>query len=215
MIFSSVIFILIFLVTVNYFQLFTFASLIVGPKIKTSVIVDEWILKTIKKKTGLVLKNVTIFHDQRPYAMMGGIYPFPMLIISEKMYKVFNHDEIEWVILHEAGHHVLWHNLKAIIIEGIILTFGIKLVYLFQLNVLLSGVLSLFMGILSVQIIRYIIEYQADKYSIERVTNLQGVITAQAKLKKYYKTSLCKLFLNWNISPDLRIKIANLRLAVE
>ncbi|KKP61502.1 MAG: hypothetical protein UR56_C0012G0004 [Candidatus Roizmanbacteria bacterium GW2011_GWC2_34_23] len=211
MIFSLILFILIFLIAVNYFQLITFVSLVIGPKIKTSIVVDKWILKTIKNKTGLVIKNITIFHDQRPYAMMGGIYPFPMLIISEKMYKVFNHDEMEWVILHETGHHLLWHNLEAIIIEGVMLILGIKLINLFQLNILLSGVLSLFMGILSVQIIRYIIEYQADKYSIKRVTNPQGVITAQAKLKKYYKTGLYKLFLNWNISPDLRIKMAKQR----
>ncbi len=214
MTFSLVLFILIFLIAVNYFQLVTFASLIVGPKIKTNRIVDKWILKTIKNKTGLVLKDITIFHDQKPYAMMAGIYPFPKLIISEKMYKTFNRDEMEWVILHEAGHHLLWHNLKAIIIEGIILTLGIKLIYLFQLNILLSGLLSLFFCILTVQVIRYAIEYQADNFSIKRVTNPQGVITAQAKFKKYYKTGFYKLFLNWNISPDLRIKMAKLRLKI-
>ncbi len=218
MIFSSVIFILIFLVVVNYFQLVTFTSLVVGPKIKTSVIVDEWILKTIKKKTGLVLKNVTIFHDQRPYAMMGGIYPFPLLIISEKIHKVFNKDEMEWVILHETGHHLLWHNLEVIIIEGAVILLGIKLIYLLQLNIFWTGILSIFFSILTIQIIKYAIEYQADKFSIMRVSNPQGVITAQAKLKKYYKDSLfnserslLRFLLHWNISPDLRIKMAKMR----
>ena len=211
MIFSLILFILVFLVAVNYWQLITFASLIIGPKIKTSTIVNKWILRTIKNKTGLVLKNITIFHDKRPYAMMGGIYPFPKLIISEEMLKVFNKDELEWVLLHEAGHHLLWHNLKAIIIEGTMITLGLKLIYLFQLNIFLSGILSLFFSILTVQVIRYAIEYQVDKFSIRRVTNPQGVITAQAKFKKYYKTNLYKLFLNWNISPDLRIKMAKQR----
>jgi len=215
---SLILFILIFLFLVNYFQLVTFTSLIIGPKIKTSLIVDDWILKTIKNKTGLVLKNITIFHDQRPYAMMGGIYPFPILIISEKMYKIFDKDEMEWVILHEAGHHLLWHNLEAIIIEGVILTLGIKFIFLFQLNIFLSGILSLFFSILAVQVIRYAIEYQADKFSIKRVTNPRGVITAQSKLRKYYNVSLFKsekslirIFLHWNISPDLRIKMAKQR----
>jgi|SRR3989339_1374780 len=219
---SIIIFVLFFLTLVNYFQLVTFASLIIGSKIKTSTIVDEWIIKTIKEKTGLALKNITIFHDKRPYGMMGGIYPFPILIISEEMYKSFNHNEMEWVLLHEAGHHLLWHNLEAIIIEGITMFLGIKLIYLLLLNVFWSGILSAFFSILTVQIIRYVIEYQADKFSIKRVTNPQGVVTAQAKLRKYYnislfnsEKSLIRIFLHWNISPDLRIKMAKSRLAVE
>lgn len=208
MTFSLILFILIFLITSNYFQLMTFASLIVGSKIKTSTIVDKWIIKTIKDKTGLVLKNLIIFHDKKPYAMMAGIYPFPKLIISEEMYKVFNRDEMEWVILHEAGHCVLWHNLKAIIIEGLILTLGISFINLFQPSILMAAILSLILSILCIQIIRRFIEYEADKYSINKVNNPEGVITAQAKLRKYYKTGLYKLFLNWNISPDLRIKMA-------
>ncbi len=212
MIFSFALFILIFLVATNYFQLVTFASLIVGPKIKTSIIIDKWILNTIKVKTGLVLRNLTIFHDQRPYAMMGGIYPFPMLIISEKMHKAFNRDELEWVILHEAGHHLLWHNLKAIVIEIGMIVIGIRLVSLFQLNIFLAAILSLLFSLLTVQIIRYTIEYSADKFSIKRVTNPQAVITAQAKLQKFYKTDFYRLFLGWNVSSNLRIKMAKSRL---
>lgn len=222
MIVSLILFILIFIISVNYFQLVTFVSLIIGPKIKTSLIIDKWILITIKNKTGLVLKNINIFHDQRPYAMMGGIYPFPILIISEKMLKLFNKDEMEWVILHEAGHYLLWHNLEAMAIEGLIIFFGIKLIYFLNLNMFLSATLSLFLSMLAVQIIRYAIEYQADKFSINRVTNPYGIITAQSKLRKYYKVSLfnserslIRMFFHWNISPNLRIKMAKLRLAVE
>ncbi|MCR4276675.1 MAG: M48 family metallopeptidase [Candidatus Roizmanbacteria bacterium] len=218
MTFSLIIFILIFLIAVNYFQLVTFASLIVGPKIKTNTIIDKWIINTIKYKTGLVLKNIKIFHDKRPYAMMGGIYPFPILIISEKMRKLFNKDEMEWVVLHETGHHLLWHNLEAIIIEGVTISLGVKLIHLLQLNIFSSGLLSIFFSILAVQIIRYGIEYQADKFSILRVSDPEGVITAQAKLKKYYKDSLfnsekslLRILFHWNISPGLRIKMAKMR----
>ena len=222
MIITLIIFILIFLIVVNYFQVITFASLIIGPKIKTSIIVDKWILKTIKDKTGLVLKDMTIFHDKRPYAMMAGIYPFPKLIISEEMYKVFNRDEMEWVILHEAGHCVLWHNLEAIVIEGLILTIGISFINLFQPNILLAAILSLILSILCIQIIRWLIEYQADKYSINRVTNPEGVITAQEKLRKYYKYSLfgserniVRMLLSWNITPTQRIKMVSDVIQVE
>ena len=166
----------------------------------------------------MVIKDITIFHDQRPYAMMAGIYPFPKLIISEKMYKIFDKDEMEWVILHEAGHHLLWHNLKAVIIEGIMLTLGIGFINLFQPNILLVTIFSSILSILCVQIIRWLIEYQADKYSINRVTNSEGVITAQEKLRTYYKDSLFGLegsiirkLLSWNITPAQRIKMAKRR----
>ena len=215
MIFSIIIFVVLFLFASNYFQIVTFASLAVGTKIKTSRVVDKWILKTIKVKTGLILKDLTIFHDAKPYGMMAGLPPFPQLIISEKMYKTFDHDEMEWVILHEAGHCVLWHNLEAVIIEIISMSVGVYFIKTFHPNVLLTIILSLIISIISVQIIRRLIEYEADKFSISRVTNPQGVITAQAKLRKYYKDTLFnseksiirKLF-HWNISPSLRINMA-------
>lgn len=47
MTFSLFLFILVFLIAVNYFQLVTFTSLVVGPKIKTSTVIDKWIQKTV------------------------------------------------------------------------------------------------------------------------------------------------------------------------
>ncbi|MFA6081672.1 MAG: M48 family metalloprotease [Patescibacteria group bacterium] len=218
MTFSIFVFIVFFLFASNYFQVVTFASLIVGPKIKTSKIVDKWILNTIKNKTGLVLKDLTIYHDQKPYGMMAGIPPFPELIISEKLYKIFNKDEMEWVILHEAGHCVLWHNPKAIVIEFLLMFGGIYFIKAIELNIFLAILLSFVLSVMSVQIIRRVIEYEADKFSISRVANPQGVITAQNKFRKYYgnsvfgseKSIIRKLF-HWNISPDLRIKMAQQR----
>lgn len=220
MIITIILFIIIFLFSANYFQVVTFASLVVGPKIKTSKIVDKWIISTIKDKTGLVLKNLTIYHDKMPYGMMAGIPYFPELIISEKLYKIFNKDEMEWVILHEAGHCVLWHNPLAIIIEFILMFGGTYLTKIAQLNIFSTILLSLILSIISVQIIRRIVEYEADKFSISRVTNPQGVITAQDKFRKYYTNSVFgsedsivrKLF-HWNISPVLRIKMAKQRLS--
>ncbi len=215
---SIILFIIIFLLAANYFQVVTFGSLIVGPKIKTSKIVDEWILNTIKDKSGLVLKDLTIYHDKKPYGMMAGFPPFPELIISEKLYRIFNKDEMEWVILHEVGHCVLWHNLKAMMIELLLIFGGIFFIKTVQLNIFLTILLSFILSIMSVQIIRRLIEYEADKFSISRVANPQGVITAQAKFKKYYKDSIFnsensiirKLF-HWNISPSLRIQMAKQR----
>src|SRR3989339_561872 len=110
-----IIFIIIFLIITNWFQIYSFSKLIVGKKIKTSSIKDSWINKTVKKKTGLSLLNITLFHDKKMYGLMAGLPFWPKMILSEGLYKNLNRDELEWVILHEAGHCVLWHNLEAFI----------------------------------------------------------------------------------------------------
>ena len=56
---SYLIFVIIFLFICNYFQILHFAKLIVGPKIKTEVLKDDWINSVVKKKTGLNLKDIT------------------------------------------------------------------------------------------------------------------------------------------------------------
>lgn len=209
-----------FFIPTNWFQLITFVSLIIGPKIQTSRLEDKWILTKIKDKTGLKLKDITLFHDKKPYGMMAGLYPFPKLILSSELYKIFNKDELEWVILHEAGHCVLWHNFIAFFIEALFFFFGLIMIINFKLNFLLTIILSVLLSILSVQSIRKLVEYEADKYSISKVTNPKGVITAQAKFKNYYQNSLFnsersiirKLF-HWNISPSERIRMAKTRMS--
>jgi hypothetical protein len=68
--------------------------------------------------------------------------------------------------------------------------------------------------------LRWLIEYQADKFSIERVDNPEGVITAQdkfrtAKYKNLFNSekSLGRFLLYWNIYPSKRIEMAKVRLA--
>lgn len=58
-------------------------------------------------------------------------------------------------------------------------------------------------------------EYAADMYSISRVDNPQGVITAQDKFRKNYKgsifsneKSIVRFLFHWNIYPSQRIKMA-------
>lgn len=70
---NIIIFIILFLVIVNWFQIISFSSLFVGPKIKTSTIKDEWIKNVVKKKTGLNLFDVTLFHDKKNVWNDGGV----------------------------------------------------------------------------------------------------------------------------------------------
>jgi len=178
---NIIIFIILFLVIVNWFQIISFSSLFVGPKIKTSTIKDEWIKNVVKKKTGLNLFDVTLFHDKKMYGMMAGLPFWPKMILSTGLYKSLNKDELEWVILHEAGHCVLWHNLQSFFIEMIILSVGIYLIQKNKINLFFIPLYAILLSIVSIYLIRWTTEYMADKYSINLVDNPRGVITAQDK----------------------------------
>lgn len=181
---------------------------------------DEWISLVIKRKTGLDLKRIILFNSNKLFGMMPGIPWKPELILSRGLYHSLNKDELEWVILHEAGHCVLWHVVKTAFIQLFFLIFGIFILYKFQLSItttLIVPFISLFISIICIQVIRHFIEYEADKFSISKVDNPKGVITAQEKFKKTYKTDpfnrgILRFLLHWNIYPSQRIKIAKLRL---
>lgn len=214
---SYIIFVIIFLFICNYFQILHFAKLVIGPKIKTEILKDDWINSVAKKKAGLNLKDITLFKDQKMYGMMTGLGPWimPRMILSEGLYKNLNKDELEWVILHEAGHCVLLHNLQSLIIELIFLTSGLYLISTQNINLFLIPVLSLVLSIITIQIIRRLTEYTADMYSISRVDNPNGVITAQDKFRKNYKgsifsneKSIVRFLFHWNIYPSQRIEMA-------
>ena len=220
LIFEIILFAIIFLIVTNWFQLLSFLKLVVGPNIKTESLDDKWIKFVVKKKTGLTLLDITLFKDKKMYGMMVGLPFWPNMILSEGLYKNFDKDELEWVVLHEAGHCVLWHNLEALVIEVAFLVLGIYFISATKMGLFLTPVVSLFLGFVCIQIIRWLIEYMADKYSIDRVDNPKGVITAQDKFRKaYYKNlfsdegGIWRFLLHWNIYPSKRIEMAKARLA--
>ncbi|OGM28316.1 hypothetical protein A2962_00535 [Candidatus Woesebacteria bacterium RIFCSPLOWO2_01_FULL_39_61] len=217
---SYIIFSPTFLIVANWFQLFTFVSAFGKGKVGRKKLEDKWVYETVLKKTGLKLSGVTLFRDEKMYGMMAGLPFWPKMILSEGLYKALNKDELEWVILHEAGHCVLWHNLKAFLIELSILICGILFIYFYKLNFLGGFLLAIVSGLLCIQAIRWLIEYQADKFSIERVDNPEGVITAQEKFKNATdknlfssEKSLGRFLLHWNIYPGKRIEMAKSRLS--
>jgi Zn-dependent protease with chaperone function len=213
------IFVLIFLTLTNWFQLLTFTSAFFGKKISKETISDKWIYETIYKNTGLKLSDITLFKDKRIYGMMAGLPVWPKMILSEGLYKTLERDELEWVVLHEAAHCVLWHNLKAFLIEVFFIFTGVVTIAKYNLNFFESSVLSVVFSLVCIQLIRWLIEYSADKFSILRVSNPMGVISAQEKIRKSpYKNmfssekSLGRLILHWNIYPSKRIEMAKNRM---
>ncbi len=114
--------------------------------------------------------------------------PFaPVMIFSKKLISLFNESELEWVILHEAGHYLMSHNLKLIILDLILSITNAILIFKFNLPILTALVYTACLALAQIQIAK-IFEYQADRFAASKMTNPQGMITGNKKMRMENKT---------------------------
>ena len=209
-----IIFSLILIYVPLWLQISLFISSLGKGKKSMTIIKDEKISKIIWEKCKTKIDTVKISESDLLFGMMIGIPGRPQLILSRKLYESFNLDELEYVILHEAGHYKLWHSIKELI-EGIIFfVLGLLLLSNFEgpLGVVIGIISGLFFGVLMIQIAK-LKEIQADAYSLKRLSNPQGMIPATNKFLKAWedKSSKNKLirFLFYRGNPyENRIRMA-------
>jgi Zn-dependent protease with chaperone function len=210
---NYVIFILLFLFLSNYTQILRFATEFkknqkFGKKIK-----DHHLMDLVKKKTGLHLDYIAIFDSDKPFGLMPGLPKKPHMVLSKNMHETFNKNELEWVVLHEAGHCLLYHTVKIAIVEVLFVLLGIMVItYTRMFDDFLGGIfLAISLSLLFVQIVRAF-EWEADHFAATRMGDLEGMVTGTDKLiKAYQKDFLIEIrrqFLGWNILPEDRIFIA-------
>src|SRR3989344_7621216 len=110
-------------------QINLFLSSLGRSKRPVTIVSDKRISKILLEKTNTKLKSIKISESNLPFGMMIGIPFFPQLILSRAVYETFNENEIEYVVLHEAGHYNLGHSVKELV-------FGVMffLIGLFLLN---------------------------------------------------------------------------------
>jgi Zn-dependent protease with chaperone function len=218
---SVIIFLAVYLPLTNWFQLSAFVPLIFRKAARPRRVRDDWISDIVLRKTGLVVDAVTIFPSDRPFALMAGL-PFwhPTMVISSRMYADFSRRELEWAVLHEAGHCVLWHNVQAAVLEQFVMTVGAVAIARYGIPLPGAAGMGVLLSILTVQTIRWGIEYAADRYAISRVFDPRGVVSAQHKLLAAYPHTLyndprspVRMLIHWNITPARRITMARKRLA--
>lgn len=179
---------------------------------KKKDITDPKILDFIYQKTGLRLSKIFLFETDKVWGMMAGLPPKPYMIISTDASSKLNKDEMEWVYLHEAGHSVLWHNYKMVLLQIVLVLSGVFVLnIIFRLELLTVLLLSILLSILYFQIARFF-EYEANDFALKRVTNPQGIITLKEKARQRWlsrkiplKGFKQKLFHTWtfNIYEDL------------
>lgn len=160
------------------------------------VIIDQRFEQLISNKTKVKVSNIKLMKSERLFGMMIGIPTFPQLILSSNLYKEFTPGELEYVILHEAGHYQLQHGLKEVFVLLILLFIGILILKKIKNEkaIFFSLILGLVFGIVMIRFGR-IHEYQADYFALERMENPEGLISATNKFKES-NNSLGKLVKN-------------------
>ncbi len=222
---NFILFVLIFFLIVNRYWIRSFIEGFTIGKANSRDIKDEKILRLIKDKTGLRLSKIKLLDTNKTWAMMAGIPSMPYMVISKDAYENFTKDELQWVLLHEAGHYVLWHNVKMISLHLVFIILG--LFVLTQLNIFLNPfILALLLGILSAIIYTQIarkFEYEANDFALSKMDNPTGIKNMYEKAKNRWrkkgieKDSLYqRLFNVWilDIYKDLiiRSKLAKIRI---
>jgi Zn-dependent protease with chaperone function len=200
-----------FLYFSNWAQIKTFLSKFLNPQKPYKQISNKKITELIKNKTGVTIKKFYLIKSPQLFGGMFSIFGKPTLMLSEKLYNDFNSDELEYVLLHETGHHIYNHSLQDIIVQTGLLLLGIYLVKTYELNVLYSGALGLIFVLLFVQFARWH-ERQAENFATFRMDSPNGMISAAKKLRSQHPKGvffeLRRKYLGWNVLPEERIKIA-------
>lgn len=180
-------FVIIPLISFLYWQwisLYLFAISIKGKNDTIQKIQDKTLLDLVYKKTGLLLESIRISSAKRLYGMMIGLPGKPYMILSKGLYESFDHNEKEYVVLHEAGHYLLGHSKKLAVSYFTLLIIS----FLFTISVqslFIWVCVAVLIGILQIQVSR-MCEYEADAFTLEHITNPQGMINATQKFEKQF-----------------------------
>lgn len=168
----------------------------------------------ITNKTGVQLSVFYISQSSEIFGMMSGIPGHPTMLLSEPLYKTFDYDELQFVLLHEMGHLVLQHTLKELALGAVLAILGIlllKRVKNFKQALILSAILGSIFGVIALQYGK-LNEYAADQFAIDRMNNPTGAIDAAYKFKDAYnqpeKDSLKFILFYRRIPYYERIEIA-------
>ncbi len=72
-----------------------------------TIVENPQIQQLIKDKTRIDVESIKISESDRP-----------QLFLSRELYNSFTPDEVEYVVLHEAGHYALAHSVKELLYDN-------------------------------------------------------------------------------------------------
>jgi Zn-dependent protease with chaperone function len=151
------------------------------------VVKNQQIEQLIFTRTGLKITTLKIAESDYLFGMMIGIPGRPQLLLSRKLYRTFTPEEIEYVILHEAGHYQLGHALAEFLAFIFLFTIDILLLNRFSpssFSIPLALSLGLVSGILMIRLGRTH-ECAADRFAVRRMTDPRGMVRATEKFRSF------------------------------
>ncbi len=151
---------------------------------------DPHILSVLHTKGGISLDSYTVSNSPKLYGAMGGLPGFPQLILSAQLLEDFSSAELEYVLLHEAGHAVRGHMLRELLLvlasTSIVSSLFLKAkVWHKHKNTQVQiAVAAAIVGALLMIQIQRMHEYEADMYALMRGAQPQAMITATKKFQE-------------------------------
>lgn len=181
-------FALIFLIVSHHTQIkIQLSNLFKKRRLVIEKIKDKDLIDLIYSKTGLTLPYFTILETDQLFGQMIGIPGKPQMTLSKSLYKEFNKSESEYVVLHEVGHYKLGHSISEFIYVLFFLLIGSLVISLYRFDLLVSIFLGIVVAIIFISIAR-LHEYEADDYSVKRMSDPNGMITATDKFRNYWNS---------------------------
>lgn len=186
-----IVFALIFVYTTMWTQINLLLGGLGQKNSPVTIVQNDTLRKLIRDKTGIDIATIKISESNRPFGMMIGIPSKPQLVLSRGLYDTFSPSEMEYVVLHEAGHYVLWHSIIELLVGNVLLITGVlilKRIPQLPVSLLCAVAFGIVFGVVMIRLGR-IHEYQADRYSAQHMTNPQEMIDATNKFRGFYGRS--------------------------
>ncbi len=198
-----------FLSITFWVQITLFLSSLGSFKNPQTTLYNQKLLSLVLSKTGYQLDKIFLVNSKKLFGMMPSFIK-PHLILSQELYTNFDDDETEYVLLHEMAHFLLHHVFKEELLGIFLLIAGITITIALNFTLLSSILLGFIFGVTMIRFGR-LHEYEADDYSLSRMTNPSGMITATKKFQAQYGSPRNKLlealFYRGNLFGN-RIKMA-------
>lgn len=220
--FNIIIFVVVFVYLSQGALVRMFIKSLINPKETILPFKDKNFLKKLQKKTGIDF-DIKVIKSKQFFGAMHGIPAKPIMTLSSKALEILDKGELEWVVLHEAGHCLGYH--VPFLIVGFLITLmsGIYLAFHLSLGLYSIPILLLMAFIFNViyQQIGRVTEYFADRYAVTHIDDPNNMIRANRKLRKralrhrsVYNSEILLFLFAPHISYSNRILMAQRKIIV-
>lgn len=212
---SILIFLLMYIYIAYWVQVRDLAKRLFQLKRHFSTYQNDAFVSRLRDVTSLNF-DIRVVDSPRIFGFMPGVPTKPVMLVSQGALDRLSPDGLEWLMLHEGGHCVLWHSAISAVMFVAIGSVGLALIGTSHLAWWGAILLAVVLSIMGFQLKR-LLELQADEYALEHMANPQGMIEANEIMEKLVESPIYKdKYLHRLFTPHLtyqqRIDMAQAKL---